>query len=399
LIVSSQKTQCRLAQVLTTKNRLSRESSVELQKIADAVEHGAALKGLIAKNGGQAMSTKRSLAVAVPLTISIPPVPRITELDMSEWDGPLTVLLDPEPHTKLGQQFARLEQHGMQKVASAVKACGRTGEKWTYECGKSAVRRIVRSHRRFCCKQCDKYLAAKLFQENRLYGTLLDHSSNLHLVSFWSANHSLSSEAIRSFEDTVIQSLRRHFKGSSNWGFKSMTHYDPSRGLLIVGIVSVPQGSSIHSKELRSAGIECEVGPAGGTYAFDGMLYEVLRPRLTVGHGVLRADLMRAFFGGNHLRSLGVFYGQIAKNKPVVDKQNLRLNATQSGVGSQSLRDRGMSTACPYCGTTCARKTVSREILSDVEDIPWLLDDIPALDAWERLRKLKCKKYHVVRIQ
>lgn len=40
-------------------------------------------------------------------------------------------------------------------------------------------------------------------------------------------------------------------------------------------------------------------------HRYEALLTEILFPTVTEGHGLLRAELMAAFQGGNHLRSLG----------------------------------------------------------------------------------------------
>jgi hypothetical protein len=178
-------------------------------------------------------------------------------------------------------------------MARAVKACGRVGEKRTYACGRT-VRKIIRSHRRFCCIRCDRYVAAKLFEEHRAYRERLRPAGTLHRVIVRSHYWPVSSEGIRTFEDTVVRVFREHFKGWLEWGLKFLTHYEDG-DLVAKGILALPTGASLPSDSLSIPQAMCVIGRGVAASAFEAMLADILLPTLTEGHGVLRADLMAAF--------------------------------------------------------------------------------------------------------
>ena len=366
-----------------------------------------------------------------------------TQLSSSELallDQPQAILEDPLPHTKRSQQVRRLEQHALYKMAGLVKACGRLGEKWGYACGRSFLRKIIRAHLRFCCSWCDRYIAERLFEEHRAYRERLDPSGTLHRVTVRSDNYPLSSDGLHDFEEALVTAIRRWFKGRQGWGFKSYTHYE--NGCLVAkGIISLPSGASLPPNGLPIPFGACTVGRGVSVTAFDAMLADILRPTLAEEHGVLRADLMAAFRGGNHLRSLGVFYGLITKKREemrlVQSQEKLHLSSgSQSGAtfvepfdptttdvpGATILQGQNVSAPsvsgaplvdhqdvtspylagaplvnaqgpsapcvskaalvqqrdlsdpyvppCPHCGPGCERVSVSREPMTELQDIP-----------------------------
>jgi hypothetical protein len=294
----------------------------------------------------------------------------LTEAELAQLDQPLHLLEDPAPHTKLGQQVRHLEQHGLYKMARAVKACGRVGEKWTYGCGRSALRKIIRSHRRFCCFWCDSYVAGKLFREHRAYRERLHPAGTLHRVTVRSNGWPVSREGIRAFEDAIVQAFREYFKVWPAWGLKFLTHYEDAY-LVARGILALPPGASPPPDSQSIPHSTCVIGRGVSPSAFEEMLADALRPRLTEGHGVLRADLMAAFQGGNHFRSLGLFYGLVTKKRKEHRQENLHLSTTRSGAGSEGQRPAGPAApTCPFCGPPCVRTTISIEPLSELEDIP-----------------------------
>jgi hypothetical protein len=220
-----------------------------------------------------------------------PPPLTLSALEIGEL--PSFILDDPDPHTPRGQQVRRLEELGLDKAAQAVKACGRLGEKSTYECGESRHRRLL-SHRRFCCPHCDVYVAAKLFKEHWAYRERLHFSGTLFLVTLKSADSTLSGDNIRNFEDRVVESIRRKFEGSEGWGFKSFTHFE-SECLVAKAIIYVPPGKISPLAGLSIPFASCSVSAGVSVHAFDNMLAMILQPTVTVGFGILRAELMAAF--------------------------------------------------------------------------------------------------------
>jgi hypothetical protein len=321
-----------------------------------------------------------------------PALPSLSESEIAALDQPLELLEDPPPHSKRGQQVRRLEQHGLHKAAKAVKVCGRLGEKWTYACGRF-IGKIIRAHLRFCCVQCDRAINTRLFDEHRDYRERLHPAATLHRVTVRSRHWPVSIARIRDLEDSVVEAIRQWLKGYCGWGFKSLTHYDKGE-LAVEGIIALPPGVSLPSGGLSVASAMCHVGRGNSASAFEAMLADILRPRLTEGHGVLRADLMAAFQGGNHLRSLGIFYGLVSKKRRERKPENLHLSSTQSGAGSevsQSLVTHPRH-PCPFCGPSCRRVAVSTEILSDLEDVPPVRRT--SEDAtWDYIRELSRRRY------
>lgn len=217
----------------------------------------------------------------------------------------------PRPVDRRFEQVRRLEQHRMYKLAAAVRSCGKFGEIWRYECGRSFLRKIIRSNIRFCCTDCDRKIAATLFTEHRVYERRLDREGSLYRMTFQSGSHPTSRREVTGFENQIVRSVRRWLRGSRGWGFKSMTHVS-SGEMLGEGIVYLPPGQSLppgHPAELAI------VGPKRATGDFKAVLAEILEPKLKQGHGVLRADLMSFFHRGKHLRNLGIFHGLIAKRR------------------------------------------------------------------------------------
>ena len=180
---------------------------------------------------------------------------------LAELYQPQVLLEEPEPHTKLGQQVRRLEQKGRYKAAGYVKTCGRLGEKWTYACGRSSIRKIIRSHFRFCCSWCDQYVATRLFEQHRGYRERLHPAGTLHRLRVRSSDYPISSDGVRDFEATVIETVRLSFAESQGWGLKFWTDYE--EGCLVArGIIYLPPGASLPSKGLQIRSATCSVGKA-----------------------------------------------------------------------------------------------------------------------------------------
>ena len=223
---------------------------------------------------------------------------------LAELDQLQVLLEEPEPHTKLGQQVRRLEQKGLHKSAGYVKTCGRLVEKWTYACGRSYPGNIIRAHLRFCCELCDEHVATRLFEEHRAYSERLQPSGTLYLITARSSHFPLSKDGIRDFENAFGNAVRQWLKGCKDWGSKCYTHYLDGE-LLIKGIIALPPGATLRPNDLTVPSARCAISRPVGVTAFEALLAEILEPVLTEGRGVLRADLMAAFQGGNHLRRPG----------------------------------------------------------------------------------------------
>jgi hypothetical protein len=326
---------------------------------------------------------------------SLPPVFRsLTVSELAQLNEPLPILEEPAPHTKLGQQVHRLEELGYSKAAKAVKSCGRRGEKTTYQCGR-ITRTIIRSHRRFCCVYCDRKIATRLFDEHRHYRARLHHGATIYRVTVRCGISQLSAPLIRDLEDSFVEAIRQWLKGYSGWGFKALTHYDQG-DLTIEAIIALPPGRSLPSVGLLVPGATCRIGRGNFASAFEEMLSDMLRPRLTAGHGVLRADLMAAFQGGNHLRSSGIFYGLVSEKRRERKNENLHLIDTQgsSGAGSEVAPKAALQPGqyCPRCGPRCRRTAVRFEILSNLDPISRsLYTAVPAIE--EKLREMWRKRY------
>jgi hypothetical protein len=326
-------------------------------------------------------------------------LPPLTLSESEIGDLPSFILDDPEPDSLRGQQVSRLEQLGLDKAAQAVSACGRLGEKSTYECGRSFIRKIIRSHRRFCCPYCDKHVAANLFEEHRAYRERLHPSGKLYLVTVESDDSTLSPDNIRNLEDKVVKSVRR-LKGSERWGFKTYTNYESGR-LIAKGILYVPPGETPKLAGLGVPSATCTVSAAASVHAFETMLADILQPTVTVGLGIFRAELMAAFQGGNHLRSMGVFYGLISKNRekkrPAQSEEKLHLSITPEGVSGAALVQPKSSLPryaphCPHCGPGCDEVAVSVEPLSELKGIPTTEEYSSAERIWIEMRRLLREK-------
>jgi hypothetical protein len=213
---------------------------------------------------------------------------------LAELDQPQVLLEEPEPHTRLGQQVRRLEQKGLYKSARYVKTCGRLGEKWVYACARAYLGKIIRAHLRFCCRWCDEHVATRLFEEHRAYRERLQPSGTLHLVTARSTHFPLSSDGIREFEEAFVTAVRQWLKADKDWGSKSYTHYLDGE-LIIKGIIALPPGTTLPSNDLTVPSAKCAIGRPVGVTAFEALLAAILKPVLTEGRGVLRADLMAAF--------------------------------------------------------------------------------------------------------
>jgi hypothetical protein len=324
---------------------------------------------------------------------SHPPALRpLTVSELEQLNQPLAVLEEPAPHTKLGQQVRRLEQHGLSKAARAVKTCGRLGEKSTYQC-RRIVRKIIRAHLRFCCAYCDRRLATRLFDEHRDYSKRLHPGATLYRLTIRFSISELSGTRIRNFEDSVVEAVRHWMKDYHDWGFKSLTHYDKG-DLTVEGIIALPASRSLPAGSLSVPNATCHVEAGNSASAFEAMLSDIVRPRLTDGHGVLRADLMAAFQGGNHFRSLAIFYGLVSKKRRERKDENLHLSNTRSGAGSEVplTLSRPSSHCCPAHGPQCRRTAFSIEILSVLDQASRdRYTTEPAIG--ETLRELWSRKY------
>jgi hypothetical protein len=320
-----------------------------------------------------------------------------TEFSSSELvlnERPQGFLEDPPPHSKRAQQVRRLEHHGLYKVAEAVKVCGRRVEVWKYECGRSFPHKIIRSHLRFCCPWCDKHIAARLFKEHRAYRERLHLSGNLYRVTIRSNDYPVSGDGIRDLEEAIVKAVREALKDCNGWGFKAFTHYEAG-WLIAKGIIYLPPGTSPALNSLSIASAVCTVSRGASVTAFEMMLADILRPCLSDGNGLLRADLMAAFRGGNHLRSLGVFYGLISKKRKEErleqSEENLDLTSHEES-GTALAESKGLhrpyAPPCPHCGPRCKRVCVSLEEVSEFSHISGFQDS-----AWSAMRRLLHRKY------
>ena len=274
-------------------------------------------------------------------------------------------------------------------MADAVKACGRLGEKWTYACGRSFLRKIIRAHRRFCCVRCDQHIAARSFKEHRAYRERLHPSGTLHQLRVRSSDYPISSGGVRDFEATVAGTVRLSFGGCQGWGLKFSTDYE--EGCLVArGIIYLPPGVSLPPKALQIPSATCSVGRATPATAFEVMLADSFRPSLTEERGILRADLMAAFHSGKHLRSLGVFYGLISKKR----KEKLPLN-TDSGTTSVEPQHlpAPSSLPCSHCGPGCQRVSVSYVPIPEFLGVPNLYQNSSTDGTWSVMQGLLRRKY------
>ena len=163
------------------------------------------------------------------------------------------------------------------------------------------------------------------------------------------------SSAIPTFEESVVGTVRQWMRGLSDCGFKSLTHYED--GVLVVkGMIALARGVSLPSNRRSIPAVTIDVSPSLAASAFEEILAYTLRPTLTEGNGLLRADLMAAFGGGNHFRSLGIFYGHVSKKRQERRRQNLPLTLTFPQAGADSAEPQRAFTRladhCPVCGTS-----------------------------------------------
>ena len=314
------------------------------------------------------------------------PIGSVAPGELDPLDQPQVLLEEPEPGTPRSQQVTRLREHHLQTVADAVAACGRLGEKWTYECGREFLRKIIRSNRRFCCVHCDKHIAARLFKGHQPYRERLHFEGTLYQVTIRSSQYPLSSDGIRDFEGAVVAAVRELLKDCDGCGFKSYTHYD-SGSLIAKGIIYLPPGISVSFDGLSIPLGTCTVSKGVGVYAYEEMLADMLKPVLTEGRGVLRGDLMAAFHGGRHLRSLGVFCGLVSQRREELrleegrGKLDLSTNAPVSGPTFGAYVP-----PCPHCGRRCRRVSVSREPISELQDVPHLDENDSTHEIWAYMR-------------
>jgi hypothetical protein len=317
----------------------------------------------------------------------IAPIP----LPLDELDELQAILEPPEPQSGRGQQIRRLEELGFYKSADGVSACGRLGEKSTYECDRSFVRKILRANLRFCCARCDKHIAGRLFEAHRAYRERLHPSGTLYEIQVESNAFSLSSNDIRDFENNVVESVRRKFQGSEDWGYKGYTHYVSGR-LIIRGIIYIPPGEIWIPDDLSVLAATCLVSTGMSVSAFELLLANVLRPTVTDGPGIVRADLMAAFHGGNHLRSIGIFYGLISRKRETRDHEKLDLSSTPAVSGAALIKSKGSARwdapYCPHCGPRCRQVSSSIEPLSGLGGIPSTNEIDSDERAWMEMKRL-----------
>lgn len=326
---------------------------------------------------------------------------QLSPSDFAHLDKPQTTLEDPPPNSPLAQQVRRLRDSGLYEAADAVNACGRLGELWKYECGREFLRKIIRSHRRFCCLRCDRHIAARLFEDHSAYRERLHPSGALHRITVRSSHYALTGEGICDFEDAIIQAVRRWLKDCEGWGLKFFTHYE-AECLVAKGIVYLPSGAFRDLNSLSIPSGTFTVSRGVSVTAFEVMLAEILEPALKEGHCALRGDLMVAFHGGNHLRSLGVFYGLISKKRAekrleqTEEKLDLSSDApTVSGTGlaNPKRHPRREFPPCPHCGPGCKRVSISSATLSELQGIPSFDKNNPTERTLVEMRRLTRRRY------
>jgi hypothetical protein len=317
----------------------------------------------------------------------------ITYSELEQFDQPLKILDEPAPHTRLGQQVRALEQLGLEKMARAVKVCGRLGEKSHFECGRSYASKIIRAHRRFCCKWCDRHYAKRLFQEHLEYQRCLHPKGTLYRVTVRLPNGVLSAEAVREFENNVVNAVRAWFKSTKplNWGFKSLTHYDDHGSLVVKSIIALPPDLPLPPGPLKVSSSTVTVSHGASVTAYQAMLTDILQPIVTGGHSILRAHLMAAFQKGNHFRSLGIFYGLISQARGL-KRNNTKLPLSTSSSGAGFDQDKSPAdpplVICPSCGPGCHRVSVSVELIDALRDLPRLAS--PTFGSgWDEMEKLR----------
>jgi len=319
--------------------------------------------------------------------------PPLTASELAQLNESHEILAEPAPHSRLGQQVLRLQQHGLYKAAEAVKVCGRIGEKSTYKCLRES-RKIIRAHRRFCCLQCDRSNSARLFREHRAYAERLLTGSTLQRVIFRANQTPLSTPGIRDLEEAIVAVVRLWLSGLYQWGFKGLTHFE-NGALVVKAMIALPLGISLPSNLQSIPGVAIEIGSRISVTGFEALLADILSPTVVEGHGLLRADLMAAFSSGNHFRNLGVFYGLVSRNRQEQKKQILHLTSTQqSGAGSaEPQRVVAKSQAwCPHCGPICPRVAVSYEALDDPENSrEYKLTERDPV--WDTMRELERRRY------
>ena len=317
----------------------------------------------------------------------------LTGSDLAQLDRPAEILDEPEPHTRLGQQVRTLEHFGLAKMARAVKVCGRLGEKSEFQCGRSYFGKIIRAHRRFCCKWCDRHYAKRLFQEHLEYQRCLHPKGTLYRVTVRLPDGVLSAEVVRQFENDVVNAIRAWLKptGSLNWGFKSLTHYHDDGSLIVKAILALPPNLPLPSGSLKVSSSTVTVSRGAPVTAYKSMLIDIVRPSVIAGRCVLRAHLMAAFQKGNHLRSIGILYGLISQNRGIKRTDaNLPLSSTTSGAGfdqDRSPADPPLA-ICPSCGPGCHRLSVSVELMDTLRDLPRLARSTFG-SGWDEMEKLR----------
>jgi hypothetical protein len=286
---------------------------------------------------------------------------------LSQLEEPSELLPELSPGSRRGQQVARLRQLGIYKAADAVEVCGRLGEKATFDCGRQYLRKIIRSHRRFCCRWCDSHTADRLYRDHSAYEVRLNSSGTLHYILAKSNHFEVSPDGIRDFENVVAKSARRWLRlHSETFGLKFYTSVED--GLLVAKcIVYVPPGVELLANRLEIPNSIVIVGAKTSVHAYPNMLAEILKPT-HCADGVQRAELMAAFQGGNHLRSAGVFYGLISQEREAVagGEEDLCLSRERSGTGHTPLE------TCPTCGPTCKLKSISLALTHDLTALPSL---------------------------
>jgi hypothetical protein len=194
-----------------------------------------------------------------------------------------------------------------------------------------------------------------------------------------SDRYDVTPEGVRDFENTVAKSIRSWLVDQSNSGFKFFTHFE-NNSLVAKAIVYLPPGSELPPHILEVPKSTATLGPKTSTHAFNNMLSGILQPTST-GDGIVRADLMAAFQGGNHLRSAGVFYGLISKKRQEgqsskEDKDLCLIGGNESGTSSVPPIPRSQPdvTTCPHCGPNCKLTSISFALTLDVIHLPPLTD-------------------------
>jgi hypothetical protein len=103
---------------------------------------------------------------------------------------------------------------------------------------------IIRAHLRFCCFWCDQPNSGGLFKEHRECRERLRPDTTLYRITFRGNQVPCESSAIRTFEESVVGTVRQWMRGLSDWGFKSLTHYED--GVLVVEVtIALARGVSL----------------------------------------------------------------------------------------------------------------------------------------------------------